>query len=295
MIKINTFCPVCKSQSFNPFLSCKDYTVSNETFTIVNCSSCGFKFTNPRPDDSVLGNYYKSEDYISHSNTSKGLISKLYKAVRNYTLKKKLALVNKYVSRGTILDYGCGTGMFLKVCQDNAWKAFGMEPDEGARKIASEQGLTVFSNKGRIQTYITNQTFDAITLWHVLEHVTDLEKTLNFFKTKLNSKGVLIIAVPNYTSFDAQQYKEHWAAYDVPRHLYHFNIDSIQKLITPYGFKLVETKPMKFDSFYVSLLSEKYKTGSMNYIKAFVTGLKSNLKAKEASHYSSVIYVFKKE
>jgi 2-polyprenyl-3-methyl-5-hydroxy-6-metoxy-1,4-benzoquinol methylase len=295
MIKTNTICPVCKSPSFTSFLTCKDYTVSNETFTIVNCNTCGFKFTNPRPDDSVLGNYYKSEDYISHSNTSKGIISKLYKAVRNYTLKKKLALVNKHVSRGTILDYGCGTGMFLKVCQDNAWKAFGMEPDEGARKIASEQGLTVFSDKGRMQTYITNQTFDAITLWHVLEHVTDLEETLNFFKTKLNPNGVLIIAVPNYTSFDSQVYKEHWAAYDVPRHLYHFNIESIQKLITPYGFKLTETKPMKFDSFYVSLLSEKYKTGNMNYIKAFSTGLKSNLKAKEASNYSSVIYVFKKE
>ena len=295
MIKTNITCPVCKNQTFSPYLNCKDYTVSKEMFSIVSCNSCGFKFTNPRPDDSVLSNYYKSEDYISHSNTSKGIISKLYKAVRNYTLKKKLDLVNKHVSRGTILDYGCGTGMFLKVCQENAWKAFGMEPDEGARKIASDQGLTVFSDKGRIQSYITNQMFDAITLWHVLEHVTDLEETLNFFKAKLNPKGVLIIAVPNYTSFDAQQYKEHWAAYDVPRHLYHFNIESIQKLVTPYGFKLAETKPMKFDSFYVSLLSEKYKTGKMNYFNAFSIGLKSNLKAKEASNYSSVIYVFKKE
>jgi 2-polyprenyl-3-methyl-5-hydroxy-6-metoxy-1,4-benzoquinol methylase len=294
MIKMNTNCPVCQSKVFTLYLQCKDYTVSNEQFTIVSCGTCSFKFTNPRPDDGVLGNYYKSDDYISHSNTSKGIISKLYKMVRNYTLKKKLALVNKHVSRGTILDYGCGTGMFLKVCQTNAWKAFGMEPDEGARKIASEQGLTVFSDKTRLQTYITNQTFDAITLWHVLEHVTDLEETLSFFKTKLNPNGVLLIAVPNYTSYDAHYYKEHWAAYDVPRHLYHFNVDSIQKLITPYGFKLTETKPMKFDSFYVSLLSEKYKSGSMNYVKAFLTGLKSNLKAKEAVNYSSVIYVFKK-
>jgi SAM-dependent methyltransferase len=286
-------CPVCNATSFSSFITCKDYTVSNETFNIVNCQSCSFKFTSPRPQNQDLGNYYKSEDYISHSNTSKGLISKLYKSVRNHTIKKKIALVLKHVSRGTILDYGCGTGMFLSACQKDGWKAFGMEPDEGARKIATQMGLNTFSDKDRMQTYITNQKFDAITLWHVLEHVTDLPETLSFFKSKLNPKGVLIIAVPNHTSYDANKYKEFWAAYDVPRHLYHFEINSISKLLDNYGFKLQETKAMKFDSFYVSMLSEKYKTGSIKYLSAFLTGLKSNLKAKEAKDYSSVIYVFK--
>jgi 2-polyprenyl-3-methyl-5-hydroxy-6-metoxy-1,4-benzoquinol methylase len=241
-----------------------------------------------------LGEYYKSEDYISHSNTSKGIISKLYKSVRNYTLNKKLKLISGFVSRGTILDYGCGIGMFLNVCQKAGWKSFGMEPDEGARKIATEMGLKTFSDKKTIQTQIGTETFDIITLWHVLEHVTDLEETLNFFKTKLNQNGALIIAVPNYTSYDAKHYKEFWAAYDVPRHLYHFEIETIQKLLSPFGFKLVQTKPMKFDSFYVSMLSEKYKTGSIKYLSAFLTGLKSNLKAKRAKDYSSVIYIFKK-
>jgi 2-polyprenyl-3-methyl-5-hydroxy-6-metoxy-1,4-benzoquinol methylase len=294
MHKIQNACPVCKGTKFKFFLDCKDYTVSKEEFQIVSCLDCHFKFTNPRPADEVLGNYYKSEDYISHTNTSKGIIFKLYKAVRNYTLKRKLQLVNQHVSRGTILDYGCGTGMFLKVCQDAGWKAFGMEPDEGARNLAAEQGLNVFSDKERLQTYITNQTFDAITLWHVLEHVTDLETTLSFFQKKLNKDGVLIVAVPNYTSYDASYYEKFWAAYDVPRHLYHFEIDSLQKLLSPYSFKLIETKPMKFDSFYVSMLSEKYKTGSINYLKAFFTGLKSNIKAAKPENYSSVIYVFKK-
>jgi SAM-dependent methyltransferase len=286
-------CPVCNATSFSSFITCKDYTASNETFNIVNCQSCSFKFTSPRPQNQDLGNYYKSEDYISHSNTSKGLISKLYKSVRNHTIKKKIALVLKHVSRGTILDYGCGTGMFLSACQKDGWKAFGMEPDEGARKIATQMGLNTFSDKDRMQTYITNQKFDAITLWHVLEHVTDLPETLSFFKSKLNPKGALIIAVPNHTSYDANKYKEFWAAYDVPRHLYHFEINSISKLLDNYGFKLEETKAMKFDSFYVSMLSEKYKTGSIKYLSAFLTGLKSNLKAKEAKDYSSVIYVFK--
>ena len=288
-------CPICKTQIFDPFLTCKDYTVSQQNFTIVSCNNCNFKFTNPRPEDKNLGDYYKSEDYISHSNTSKGVISKLYKQVRNYTLKKKLKLITNYVSRGTILDYGCGTGMFLNACQKAGWKAFGMEPNEGARKIASEMGLNTFSDKERIQTYVGQQTFDIITLWHVLEHVTDLEQTLTFFKEKLSRNGILIIAVPNYTSYDANHYKQFWAAYDVPRHLYHYEIKTIKKLLEPYSFTLTETKPMKFDSFYVSMLSEKYKTGSINYFKAFLTGLKSNLKAKQAKDYSSVIYVFKKE
>lgn len=286
-------CLVCGSNHFEPFLVCKDYTVSQENFNIVSCKSCGFKFTNPRPEDSVIGNYYKAESYVSHSNTKKGIINKLYHLVRSYTLKKKVSMVNSYVSRGTILDYGCGTGMFLKSCKDNGWESFGMEPDDSARKIASEHGLNVFSDKARIQTYISDKQFSAITLWHVLEHVTDMNETLSFFKSKLKKDGVLIIAVPNHVSYDAKSYKEHWAAYDVPRHIYHFDVKSMSSLLSNAGFKLVETKGMKFDSFYVSMLSEKYKTGSMNLIKAFMVGLKSNLKAKDSTMYSSSIYIFK--
>lgn len=286
-------CLVCGSNHFEPFLVCKDYTVSQENFNIVSCKSCGFKFTNPRPEDSVIGNYYKAESYVSHSNTKKGIINKLYHLVRSYTLKKKVSLVNSYVSRGTILDYGCGTGMFLKSCKDNSWESFGMEPDDSARKIASEHGLNVFSDKARIQTYISDKQFSAITLWHVLEHVTDMNETLSFFKSKLKKDGVLIIAVPNHVSYDAEYYKEHWAAYDLPRHIYHFDVKSMSSLLSNAGFKLVETKGMKFDSFYVSMLSEKYKTGSMNLIKAFMVGLKSNLKAKDSTMYSSSIYIFK--
>lgn len=286
-------CPVCNHNSFSPFLNCKDYTVSQETFSIVSCNACGFKFTNPRPEDSVIGNYYKAESYVSHTNTKKGLINKLYHAVRSYTLKKKVDLINSHVSRGTILDYGCGTGMFLNECKINGWESFGMEPDDSARKIASEQGLNIFSDKGRIQTYISDKQFSAITLWHVLEHVTDLNDTLNFFKSKLKKDGVLVIAVPNHVSFDAEFYKEHWAAYDVPRHIYHFDVKSMSSLLANHGFKLIETKGMKFDSFYVSMLSEKYKTGSMNLFNAFMVGLKSNLKANDSTMYSSTIYVFK--
>ncbi|MBX3164760.1 MAG: class I SAM-dependent methyltransferase [Bacteroidetes bacterium] len=285
-------CPLCGHSKFQPFLSCKDYTVSNEAFQIVSCENCSFKFTNPIPELSQIGNYYKSEDYISHSNTKKGLISKLYHFVRNYTLKQKLSLVSNHVPHGTILDYGCGTGMFLNICQNNGWKTLGIEPDEGARKIASEMGLEVVSDKSQISKA---KKFNAITLWHVLEHVYDLNETLTFFSEQLEQNGVLIIAVPNHKSYDAKLYKEFWAAYDVPRHLYHFEKKTMGQLLLKFGFTLVETKPMKFDSFYVSLLSEKYKHGRTNYLSAFWTGLKSNFAAKKAENYSSVIYVFKKK
>lgn len=286
-------CPVCNSNAFKQHLSCKDYTVSQETFNLVQCQDCSFVFTNPRPHDSVLGNYYKSEDYISHSDTKKGLVSKLYHAVRSYTLGKKISLISRYVPHGTILDYGCGTGMFLNECKKAGWKTMGMEPDSGARQIGAKMNLDVFEGKEALLKQHPNTTFDIITLWHVLEHVTDLEKTLGFFKTKLNPNGALVIAVPNHGSFDAQFYKEFWAAYDVPRHLYHFEPKTIQLLLERFGFKLQQQYPMKFDSFYVSMLSEKYKTGSINYFKAFLNGLRSNLKARSARDYSSVIYVFK--
>lgn len=286
-------CPVCKSTHFIPFLTCKDYTVSKELFTIVSCQNCNFKFTNPRPSDEVIGSYYKSEEYISHSNTNKGIIHKLYHAVRSYTLNKKLSLINQYVSRGTILDFGCGTGMFLSTCKKSGWNTVGFEPDADARKIAIDNGNVVSSDFNNLQSSTVYSSFNVITLWHVLEHVSDLQNTLSFFKSHLDSKGVLIIAVPNYKSFDAQYYKEFWAAYDVPRHLYHFDVHTITALLSNFNFELVESLPMKFDSFYVSMLSEKYKNGKINYLKAFWIGLKSNLKASDNNSYSSTIYVFK--
>ncbi len=283
-------CPVCKGTELEHFITCKDYTVSQESFNIVSCKSCNFKFTNPRPSDSEIGKYYKSEDYVSHSDTKKGLINRLYHMIRTRTLKQKLGLISQYVSRGTILDYGCGTGMFLKTCADAGWKSFGFEPDPDAKKLAEGKGLSVAISKEAL----SGNKYDIISLWHVLEHVTDLDPTLQFFSKNITDNGRLIIAVPNYTSVDAKHYKEFWAGYDVPRHIYHFEINTLKKLLGNYGFILQETKPMVFDSYYVSMLSEKYKTGSINYFKAFINGFKSNISAKDPSQYSSVIYIFKK-
>jgi 2-polyprenyl-3-methyl-5-hydroxy-6-metoxy-1,4-benzoquinol methylase len=287
-----TNCPVCNNPGQAHFLTCEDYTVSHERFNIVSCTDCGFKFTNPIPDPNDLGSYYKSEDYISHSETRKDLVSRAYHLVRNYTLSKKLKLISKYASKGIILDYGAGTGRFLAHCKTAGWTVNGIEPDEGARKIARGEGIVLWPdlNSSPKETSIK---YDVITLWHVLEHVADLNPTLTFLKGKLKAGGTLFIAVPNHLSDDAQYYGEHWAAYDVPRHLYHFDPDSIKRLLASHQLSLIETLPMKFDSYYVSLLSEKYKTGKTRYAPAVRRGWISNLKAAATGNYSSLIYIFR--
>lgn len=288
-------CPVCQNNTFVEFLKVQDFTVSQEKFSIQECKNCGFKFTNPRPDLTQIGDYYKAESYISHTNTSKGLIAKLYHSVRKYTLKGKLNLINSLIpKKGKLLDVGCGTGMFLNVCREDGWKVNGIEPDGGARQIAEE--INKASIKTEILSSFKNETFDIITMWHVLEHVHLLNETVDWLKERLSENGYLIIAVPNHESKDAEIYREHWAAYDVPRHLYHFSQKSIKQLFEQKGFSLKETLPMKFDSFYVSMLSTKYQSGKINYIKAFLDGLKSNMSAgSNNGNYSSLIYIFKKD
>ncbi len=278
-------------------MSCKDYTVSKRNFGILQCDTCGFRFTSPRPYDEELGSYYKSEEYISHSDTKRGWINRLYHWIRNYTLIKKLQLLLRSTSkRGVVLDYGCGTGAFLNVCLRNKWQVYGLEPDETAANLAQKQyGLNVFSSPGYAREGIRDLELDAVTMWHVLEHVADLESLFELFSIKLKPGGVLIIAVPNCESYDAIYYREYWAAYDVPRHLYHFTPKTIESLIVSKGYRLEKVMPMIFDSFYVSMLSEKYKTGKVNYIKAFIIGLRSNAKAiKTGKEFSSQIYVFRK-
>jgi SAM-dependent methyltransferase len=284
-------CPLCGSRSFVPFLKCKDFTVSGEKFQIVSCSSCSFKFTNPVPGPGSIGEYYKSEDYISHSSTKKGLVSWLYQVVRKYTLKRKLALIRRCSGKekGVILDYGCGTGHFLSVCHGEGWESFGVEPDPGARSMVPSTVPVVPS----IAELEGTRIFDVITLWHVLEHVFDLHGTLDYFKKHLAKEGVIFVAVPNHRSADALNYGQEWAAYDVPRHLYHFDQATMKRLMQGHGFRLEETLPMPFDSYYVSMLSEKYAQGKISYLRAFLAGYRSNAMAKKSGEASSLIYVLR--
>lgn len=289
-----THCPLCNSGHFHNHIICKDYTVSHEQFAIVQCDSCDFYFTNPRPEPQALPKYYESEDYISHQNKSNNLINTVYRFARSYTLKQKLKLVQHYKSGGKLLDIGCGTGHFLKTCQSGGFEVQGIEPSSTARQQAVDQNLTVFED---ISSIPDSSTFDVITMWHVLEHIPNLNEFLQHVHHLLSSNGTLIVAVPNIESFDQKLYQQNWAAYDVPRHLYHFSQKTMQALMKKHSFKLINTSPMKLDAFYVSLLSEKYAhNGKTKYLQSFINGLKSNNYAKHhKNNYSSLIYIFSKK
>ena len=285
-------CPVCGSGSLTSFLSAKDYFLTGEKFDIVKCTSCGFRFTNPRPEAKDLGKYYESTDYISHSDTRKGIFASVYQLVRKYTLNRKYKLIGKFHPRGEILDIGCATGQFLKYMADHGWRASGIEPDEKTRARAiSEYNLQVFPEE---QLNMFNKaSFDVITMWHVLEHVSDLSGRMAQLKMLLKPEGTLFIAVPNCDALDAEIYREFWAGYDLPRHLYHFTQSDLKLLFKKYGFTIVKILPMKFDALYVSLLSEKYKHGKMRWLPAIWNGFWSNLKSGNNRGHSSLIYVVK--
>ncbi len=289
-------CPACKSKSIALALQAKDYTVSGKGFSIWQCDVCSLRFTQNAPAADAIGAFYQSGEYISHSDTKKGIINKLYHAVRNITLKQKRKLVESVtgLEKGSLLDIGAGTGAFANEMQTTGWQVTALEPDETARENAKKNYGLILQSSDHLFS-LSTETFDAITLWHVLEHVHELHRYLQTFGRILKKNGRLIIAVPNYTSYDAKHYKEYWAAYDVPRHLYHFSPQSMKALLSPYSFEVEQLKPMPFDAFYVSLLSEKYKAGKSGYIKAFINGLRSNRNASgKPERSSSVIYIAKK-
>ncbi|WP_317167978.1 class I SAM-dependent methyltransferase [Cyclobacterium jeungdonense] len=273
----------------------EDKAISKESFIICACKNCDLWFTNPRPNHENIQNYYESPNYISHQEKTRGITDFLYLIVRKYTLRQKLNWVNsRFPKKGRLLDYGCGIGLFGKTCQSDGWETYGIEPNTNAAQIAeSKNKLTLIPNLEALQQ---QKKFDVITLFHVLEHVHLLNKTVKVLLGKLKKRGLLFIAVPNRDSPDANDFQENWAAWDVPRHLYHFNVKSMNYLANKHECRIVETIPMKFDSFYVSLLSHQYIGSKNKFIKALKSGLSSNRKANNTKkNYSSLLFILKKK
>ena len=279
-----------KLQKENFPLKVIDYLVTGEEFTLELDPEKEMLLTKPQPKTNILSKYYESDDYISHTDNKKGIVSFLYQTVKKRSLKNKLNLITSLKKDAkSVLDIGAGTGDFLNFVKSDTRSVFGIEPNQKARELAHQKRIYLEENLNDIK----GKSFDVITMWHVLEHIANLEETIKEVEALLNPNGILIIAVPNFNSFDAAYYKNYWAAFDVPRHLWHFSRNTMKNL---FSDKLIlqETIPMIFDSFYVSLLSEKNKTGKQNLIKAFFIGLLSNISAFKSEEYSSLIYCYKK-
>ncbi len=287
-------CPACGSDDLTTALTAEDHTVSHEKFDIVHCNACTLRFTQHVPEPEHIGAYYQSEEYVSHSNTNKGIINSVYQQVRSITLSQKRALIEQLTgkSSGSILDVGCGTGEFLHTMKAAGWTTRGLEPDEKARAFAKTTYNVDVSEPADL--FSLDDKYNVITLWHVLEHVHRLHDYLDRLRNLIADSGILIIAVPNYTSRDAKHYGNAWAAYDVPRHLYHFSPEAMRSLLTAHELRILEIRAMPFDAFYVSMLSERYARGGLRPLSAFTQGLKSWWPSRTApTEASSIMYIIK--
>ena len=296
---MSTKCPFCESKNTKSYLKLKDYFLSQEDFEIVECLDCKLLFTTPRPDKSKIGKYYKSENYLSHNEHKKGLVPWIYNQVKKVNIRKKFSITaqnrtfkNGYRTKPHILDFGCGVGDFLHYAQQNGYEIMGCDLSEDARLLSSEKLGKATATPEEIFA-LPDSTFDIITMWHVLEHIDDLKYQIEQLYRLLKDKGRLVVAVPNFMSYDAQYYKDKWAAYDVPRHLNHFHKESLQNIFKD-KFELEKIHPMKWDAFYISMMSENFIGKGNSFIKGIIIGWKSNRKARKSGEYSSLIYVFHK-
>lgn len=290
-------CPVCGNTQLRPFLSCEDYLATKEVFEIFKCSKCGFAFTQDFPSEDEIGRYYDAPEYISHSDTHKGIINTLYHWARKIALRSKSKVITRYASvrNGKLLDIGSGTGYFLSKMKTRKWIVTGIEKSQPAREFAKEK-FNINVQDSRYLYDIPCQTKDVITMWHVLEHMQYLNGVLEHIYKILHNDGIAVIALPNKDSFDAIHYGENWAAYDVPRHLWHFSPSDFEHLIRRHHFSLVDIKPMYFDAFYISMLSEKNKgTFMASLVGLFRGGIYFLRTLGNKQKSSSLIYILKKE
>ncbi len=285
-------CPVCNQDKLNNYFICKDFVVSGESFALTQCENCKLIFTNPRPRREFINKYYESPNYVPHSK-DRSFMNTIYRWVRIYNNRNKLKVISEYSEKGNILDVGCGTGNFLEYCKNKNWEVAGIEPVESAAKIASSVlSLPILQDILQVEE---SSSFQVITFWHVLEHIYNLHEVIEKVKKLLARNGRIFIALPNNQSLDCLNYKEYWAAFDVPRHLWHFNPSSFSNFIKDHGLKIQAIIPMHFDAYYISLLSEENKSGRKNWTKAIINGYKSNSYGKKNNdNFSSLIYVIKK-
>ncbi len=291
---MNNKCPWCESEKAQINLWLKDEFLTKEDFHICECLNCGLLYTMPRPDKEKIGAYYKSEAYYSHQENKKGFIPKVYERVKSINLKHKYRLATSGMQPGKLLDIGCGVGDFLHTAETHGWECIGVEPSEDAKAIAQKRMKGMIITSEELESF-SDGAFDVITMWHVLEHVDDLKWQVAQLQRLVKPSGRVVIAVPNYKSYDGQYYKEHWAAYDVPRHLNHFNRITLSKIFKTSGLELVKMDKLKWDAYYISYLSEQYRHHSLPLVRGLYRGFISNCTARRSGEWSSLVYVFERK
>ena len=291
---MNNKCPWCDSDKAQINLWLKDEFLTKEDFHICECLNCGLLYTMPRPDKDHIGAYYKSEDYYSHKENTKGFVPKLYERIKKNNLKNKYQLATNGLSVGKMLEIGCGVGDFLHTAEEHGWECIGVEPSEEAKAIATKRTKASILSSEELES-LADEQFDLITMWHVLEHVDDLRWEMDQLQRLIKPHGRIVIAVPNYKSYDGQYYKEHWAAYDVPRHLNHFNRTVLTKMFKTKGLELKKMDKLKWDAYYISYMSEQYRINSLPLVRGAFRGLISNSKARKSGEWSSLVYIFEKK
>lgn len=269
-------------------ISVKDHLVSKETFHIVFDGGVGAWKTTPQPSQQELKAYYPKEGYLSHADKANGLKDRLYLWVKKRNIQTKLRWIGLNSEQSKLLDFGAGNGAFALVAQAKGWRVYTQEFSEDVLLSLKEKGLkTVDVSKQK-------DTYDAITLWHVFEHLPNPKAQLATFYNALAPGGSLVLALPNINAWDARHYGAQWAGYDVPRHLWHYNKAAIVELAKDTGFYLVNTHNMFWDAFYVSLLSEQYRHAKCSWINAVIKGSLSNLLGWRKKNTSALTFILQK-
>ena len=265
----------------------KDHFLSGEFFELVKDHHYEYYKTKPDVGIEQLSKYYDSEAYLSHQENTKGIKSFIYNIVKKYMFTRKYKWISKYVKKGNWLDFGAGTGEFLAFLPSKHWNKMAFELNRNAIQKIKSKDLRYISDYQQHDT-----SYDVISAFHAIEHVLDIQEWFNFLKRVARRNAIIAVAVPNYKAYDAKYYQENWAAYDVPRHRYHFSKDSIRRLFRENGFEILDEKPMPLDAYYISIISETYK-GKRNLFNALRVGLLSNLKALSSKEYSSNLFIFR--
>ena len=286
-------CPWCGKPSQKSYLKLKDEFLTHEDFEIFECDHCHLLFTVPRPTPDKIGSYYLSDEYYSHQENKSGFIPRIYECVKSINLKHKVYLATEGMANGKLLDIGCGVGDFLIQVRQKQWEVVGIEPSDAAKAIA-EHRLGFKPLDPSASRELGDASFDVVTMWHVLEHVDDLKTQVSELSRLLKSGGRLVLALPNYLSYDAEYYRDKWAAWDVPRHLNHFSPFAISTIFSETDLEIVDIQKLRWDAYYISFLSEKYLGHRLPLVRGIIKGLKSNRLARVSGNYSSLVYILKK-